>query len=45
MPNSVLVLGNAGARWVDLADTKEVTGVQVVGQILLVTMIIMELCI
>ena len=32
MPNSVLVLGNAGARWVDLADTKEVTGVQVVGQ-------------
>jgi tetratricopeptide (TPR) repeat protein len=32
MPNSVLVLGNAGARWVDLADTKEVTGVQVKGQ-------------
>ena len=32
MPNSVLVLGNAGARWVDLADTKEVTGVQVMGQ-------------
>jgi hypothetical protein len=32
MPNSVLVLGNAGARWVDLADTKEVTGVNVVGQ-------------
>ena len=32
MPNSVLVLGNAGARWVDLADTKEVTGAQVVGQ-------------
>jgi Tfp pilus assembly protein PilF len=32
MPNSVLVLGNAGARWVDLADTKEITGVQVVGQ-------------
>jgi len=32
MPHSVLVLGNAGARWVDLADTKEVTGVQVVGQ-------------
>lgn len=32
MPNSVLVLGNAGARWVDLADTKEVTGIQVVGQ-------------
>lgn len=22
MPNSVLVLGNAGARWIDLADTK-----------------------
>jgi len=32
MPHSVLVLGNAGARWVDLADTKEVTGTQVVGQ-------------
>lgn len=32
MPNSVLVLGNAGARWVDLADTKEVTGIQVPGQ-------------
>ncbi len=32
MPNSVLVLGNAGARWVDLADTKEVTGLKVVGQ-------------
>ncbi len=32
MPHSVLVLGNAGARWVDLADTKEVTGKQVVGQ-------------
>jgi tetratricopeptide (TPR) repeat protein len=32
MPHSVLVLGNAGARWVDLADTKEVTGIQVVGQ-------------
>ncbi len=25
-PNSVLILGNAGARWVDLADTKEITG-------------------
>ncbi|MEO6304566.1 MAG: glycosyltransferase family 39 protein, partial [Bacteroidia bacterium] len=25
-PHSVLVLGNAGARWVDLADTKEITG-------------------
>jgi hypothetical protein len=32
MPHSVLVLGNAGARWVDLADTKEVTGIKVVGQ-------------
>ncbi len=32
MPNSVLVLGNAGARWVDLADTKEVTGVNIPGQ-------------
>jgi len=32
MPNSVLVLGNAGARWVDLADTKEVTGINVPGQ-------------
>ncbi len=32
MPHSVLVLGNAGARWVDLADTKEVTGIQVPGQ-------------
>jgi len=26
-PNSVLVLGNAGARWIDLADTKEITGI------------------
>jgi tetratricopeptide (TPR) repeat protein len=26
MPNSVLCLGNAGARWIDLADTKEITG-------------------
>lgn len=25
-PHSVLVLGNAGARWVDLADTREITG-------------------
>ncbi len=25
-PNSVLVLGNAGARWIDLADTREITG-------------------
>lgn len=32
MPNSVLVLGNAGARWVDLADTKEITGVNIPGQ-------------
>lgn len=32
MPNSVLVLGNAGARWVDLADTKEVTGINIPGQ-------------
>jgi hypothetical protein len=31
-PHSVLVLGNAGARWVDLADTKEVTGINIVGQ-------------
>lgn len=32
MPHSVLVLGNAGARWVDLADTKEVTGKILPGQ-------------
>jgi len=32
MPHSVLVLGNAGARWVDLADTKEVTGINIPGQ-------------
>ena len=32
MPHSVLVLGNAGARWVDLADTKEVTGEALQGQ-------------
>jgi hypothetical protein len=32
MPHSVLVLGNAGARWVDLADTKEVTGKVLPGQ-------------
>lgn len=31
-PNSVLVLGNAGARWIDLADTKEITGINVPGQ-------------
>jgi tetratricopeptide (TPR) repeat protein len=30
-PNSVLVLGNAGARWVDLADTKEITGIELPG--------------
>lgn len=32
MPNSVLALGNAGARWVDLSSTKEITGVNVAGQ-------------
>ncbi|MGE0567252.1 MAG: tetratricopeptide repeat protein, partial [Bacteroidia bacterium] len=32
MPHSVLVLGNAGARWVDLADTKEITGINIPGQ-------------
>ncbi|MGE0568420.1 MAG: tetratricopeptide repeat protein, partial [Bacteroidia bacterium] len=26
-PNSVICLGNAGARWIDLADTKEITGI------------------
>jgi hypothetical protein len=31
-PNSVLVLGNAGARWIDLADTKEITGNFIPGQ-------------
>jgi hypothetical protein len=31
-PNSVLVLGNAGARWIDLADTKEITGFNIPGQ-------------
>lgn len=31
-PNSVLVLGNAGARWIDLADTKEITGIPFPGQ-------------
>jgi tetratricopeptide (TPR) repeat protein len=31
-PNSVLVLGNAGARWIDLADTKEITGINIPGQ-------------
>ncbi len=32
MPNSVLVLGNAGARWIDLASTKEITGINIPGQ-------------
>ncbi|MDI1354861.1 MAG: tetratricopeptide repeat protein [bacterium] len=31
-PNSVLVLGNAGARWIDLADTKEITGIVLPGE-------------
>lgn len=31
-PNSVLILGNAGARWIDLADTKEITGVNIAGK-------------
>jgi tetratricopeptide (TPR) repeat protein len=31
-PNSVLVLGNAGARWIDLADTREITGIPFPGQ-------------
>ncbi|MDP3557477.1 MAG: glycosyltransferase family 39 protein [Bacteroidota bacterium] len=31
-PHSVLVLGNAGARWVDLADTKEITGKALPGE-------------
>ncbi|MGZ4043562.1 MAG: tetratricopeptide repeat protein [Bacteroidia bacterium] len=31
-PNSVLVLGNAGARWIDLADTKEITGIPLPGE-------------
>lgn len=30
-PNSVLVLGNAGARWIDLADSKEITGITLPG--------------
>ena len=30
-PNSVLILGNAGARWIDLADTKEITGINYPG--------------
>jgi tetratricopeptide (TPR) repeat protein len=28
----VLVLGNAGARWIDLADTREITGIPFPGQ-------------
>jgi tetratricopeptide (TPR) repeat protein len=28
----VLVLGNAGARWIDLADTKEITGIALPGE-------------
>ncbi len=31
-PRSVLILGNAGARWIDLADTKEITGEAIPGQ-------------
>lgn len=31
-PNSVIVLGNAGARWIDLADTREITGISLPGQ-------------
>ncbi len=31
-PNSVLILGNAGARWIDLADTKEITGISIPGE-------------
>lgn len=31
-PHSVLVLGNAGARWIDLADTREITGISISGQ-------------
>ncbi len=31
-PNSVICLGNAGARWIDLADTKEITGINIPGQ-------------
>lgn len=30
-PNSVIVLGNAGARWIDLADTKEIAGLEIPG--------------
>ncbi len=30
-PRSVLILGNAGARWIDLADTREITGVAIPG--------------
>ena len=31
-PNSVLILGNAGARWIDLADTREITGIPLPGK-------------
>jgi tetratricopeptide (TPR) repeat protein len=31
-PHSVLVLGNAGARWIDLADKREITGISAPGQ-------------
>lgn len=31
-PNSVLILGNAGARWIDLADTREITGITMPGE-------------
>ncbi len=31
-PNSVICLGNAGARWIDLSDTREITGVLLPGQ-------------
>lgn len=31
-PNSVIILGNAGARWIDLSDTREITGVSLPGQ-------------
>jgi protein O-mannosyl-transferase len=30
-PHSVLVLGNAGARWIDLSDTREITGIPLPG--------------
>lgn len=31
-PNSVICLGNAGARWIDLSDSKEITGIALPGQ-------------